>query len=180
MIRLSLVLLILAGGAQAAQPLEAMDVFELEYATAAQISPNGELTAWMIGNTNRFRAAVAFYPVINWESFIFTADLSELFLNYWVPGLPWRHRDNFEARSLLKVSENVTTPTLIMTGEEDWRTPMSESEQYYKSLKLQGVETVLVRVPEEPHGIVARPSHAMSKMTTLLGWFRKHSLQPEG
>ena len=143
-------------------------------------SGGGVLTAWMIGNTDRFRAAVAFYPVINWESFIFTADLSGLFLEYWVPGLPWRHRDNFEARSLLKVSENVTTPTLIMTGEEDWRTPMSESEQYYKALKLQGVETVLVRVPEEPHGIVARPSHAMSKMTTLLGWFDKHSGQPGG
>ncbi len=138
-------------------------------------SGGGVLTAWMIGNTDRFRAAVAFYPVINWESFIFTADLSGLFLEYWVPGLPWRHRDNFEARSLLNVSENVTTPTLIMTGEEDWRTPMSESEQYYKALKLQGVDTVLVRVPEEPHGIVARPSHAMSKMTTLLGWFEKHS-----
>lgn len=145
------------------------------YATGG--SGGGVLTAWMIGNTDRFRAAVAFYPVINWESFIFTADLSELFLNYWVPGLPWRHRDNFEARSLLKVSENVTTPTLIMTGEEDWRTPMSESEQYYKALKLQGVETVLVRVPEEPHGIAARPSHAMAKMTTLLGWFDKHSGQ---
>ena len=138
-------------------------------------SGGGVLTAWMIGNTDRFRAAVAFYPVINWESFIFTADLSGLFLEYWMPGLPWRHRDNFEARSLLRVSENVTTPTLIMTGEEDWRTPMSESEQYYKALKLQGVETVLVRVPEEAHGIVARPSHAMSKMTTLLGWFGKHA-----
>ena len=138
-------------------------------------SGGGVLTAWMIGNTDRFRAAVAFYPVINWESFVFTADLAGMFLDYWVPGLPWRHRDNYEARSLLRVSENVKTPTLIMTGEEDWRTPMSESEQYYKALKLQGVETVLVRVPGEPHGIVARPSHAMAKMTTLLGWFAKHA-----
>lgn len=138
-------------------------------------SGGGVLTAWMIGNTDRFRAALAFYPVINWESFVFTADLSELFLNYWVPGLPWRHRDNFESRSLLAVSEKVKTPTLIMTGEEDWRTPMSESEQYYKALKLQGVEAVLVRVPEEPHGIRQRPSNAMLKMVTLLGWFDKHS-----
>ncbi len=138
-------------------------------------SGGGVLTAWMIGNTDRFRAAVAFYPVINWESFIFTGDLTELFARYWVPGMPWRHRENFESRSLLAVSENVTTPTLIMTGEEDWRTPMSESEQYYKALKLQGVETVLVRVPGEPHGIIKRPSHAISKMTTLLGWFGRHS-----
>lgn len=138
-------------------------------------SGGGVLTAWMIGKSDRFRAALAFYPVINWESFIFTADLSEFFLNYWVPGLPWHHRENFESRSLLAISEHVKTPTLIMTGEEDWRTPMSESEQYYKALKLQGVEAVLVRVPEEPHGIRNRPSNAMLKIVTLLGWFKKHS-----
>jgi len=60
-----------------------------------------------------------------------------------------------------------------MTGEEDYRTPMSESEQYYKALKMLGVQTVLVRVPGEPHGIRVRPSHAMSKLTTLEGWFEK-------
>ena len=61
-----------------------------------------------------------------------------------------------------------------MTGEEDFRTPMSESEQYYKALKLRVVETVLVRVPDEPHGIRRRPSHAAAKLTTLAGWFEKY------
>jgi acylaminoacyl-peptidase len=70
--------------------------------------------------------------------------------------------------------KNVKTPTLIMTGEEDFRTPMSESEQYYKALKMLGVETVLARVPGESHGIRNRPSHYMAKMTTLQGWFEKH------
>ena len=74
----------------------------------------------------------------------------------------------------LSVVKNVKTPTLIMTGEEDYRTPMSESEQYYKALKMRGVESVLVRVPEEPHGIRRRPSHAASKLTTLQGWFDTH------
>jgi acylaminoacyl-peptidase len=136
-------------------------------------SGGGVLTAWMIGNTDRFRAALAFYPVINWESFVLTADMSALGVNNWFPGLPWDQRDNYTKRSLLSVVKNVKTPTLIMTGEEDWRTPMSESEQYYKALKLVGVETVLVRVPGEPHGIRVRPSHFMSKMTTLEGWFEK-------
>jgi acylaminoacyl-peptidase len=72
------------------------------------------------------------------------------------------------------VVKNVKTPTLIMTGEEDWRTPMSESEQYYKALKMRGVESVLVRVPGEPHGIRRHPSHAAAKLTTLAGWFEKH------
>jgi acylaminoacyl-peptidase len=140
-------------------------------------SGGGVLTAWMIGNTDRFRAALAFYPVINWESFVLTADMAPYGVSNWFPGFPWDHRDNYDRRSLLSVVKNVKTPTLIMTGEEDFRTPMSESEQYYKALKLRGIEAVLVRVPGEAHGIWGRPSHAMAKMTTLKGWFEKHRTQ---
>ncbi|MGQ0649416.1 MAG: S9 family peptidase [Gemmatimonadaceae bacterium] len=137
-------------------------------------SGGGVLTAWMIGNTDRFRAALAFYPVINWESFSLTADMAPSSVNNWFPGFPWDHQANYDKRSLLSVVRNVKTPTLIMTGEEDYRTPMSESEQYYKALKMRGVDAVLVRVPEEPHGIRRRPSHAASKLTTLQGWFDKY------
>lgn len=139
-------------------------------------SGGGVLTAWMIGRTDRFRAALAFYPVINWESFALTADMAPLAVKNWFPGFPWEseNRANYDKRSLLSVVKNVKTPTLIMTGEEDYRTPMSESEQYYKALKMRGVDAVLVRVPEEPHGIRRRPSHAASKMTTLAGWFEKY------
>jgi acylaminoacyl-peptidase len=140
-------------------------------------SGGGVLTAWMIGHTDRFRAALAFYPVINWESFSLTADMAPSSVNNWFPGFPWDHPDNYAKRSLLSVVKNVKTPTLIMTGEEDFRTPMSESEQYYKALKMRGVETVLVRVPGEPHGIRRRPSHAASKLTTLHGWFESHRSQ---
>lgn len=137
-------------------------------------SGGGVLTAWMIGHTDRFRAALAFYPVINWESFALTADMAPMAVNNWFPGFPWDHPENYDKRSLLSVVKHVKTPTLIMTGEEDFRTPMSESEQYYKALKMRGVESVLVRVPEEPHGIRRRPSHAASKLTTLQGWFERH------
>lgn len=137
-------------------------------------SGGGVLTAWMIGHTDRFRAALAFYPVINWESFALTADMAPMAVNDWFPGFPWDYPENYDQRSLLSVVKHVKTPTLIMTGEEDFRTPMSESEQYYKALKMRGVESVLVRVPEEPHGIRRRPSHAAAKLTTLAGWFQKH------
>jgi dipeptidyl aminopeptidase/acylaminoacyl peptidase len=137
-------------------------------------SGGGVLTAWMIGHTNRFRAALAFYPVINWESFALTADMAPTAVNDWFPGFPWDNRENYDKRSLLSVVKNVKTPTLIMTGEEDFRTPMSESEQYYKALKMRGVDAVLVRVPDEPHGIRRRPSHEASKLTTLSGWFEKY------
>jgi acylaminoacyl-peptidase len=137
-------------------------------------SGGGVLTAWTIGHTTRFKAALAFYPVINWESFSLTADMAPTSVNNWFPGFPWDHPENYDRRSLLSVVKNVKTPTLVMTGEEDWRTPMSESEQYYKALKMLGVDAVLVRVPEEPHGIRRRPSHAASKLTTLYGWFEKY------
>ena len=138
-------------------------------------SGGGVLTAWMIGNTDRFKAAVSFYPVINWYSFSLTADMSPVAVKYWFPGLPWDNVEHYEERSLLSVVKNVKTPTLIMTGEEDWRTPMSESEQYYKALKLLGVDAVLVRVPGEAHGIWGRPSHGMAEVTTVKGWFDKYS-----
>jgi acylaminoacyl-peptidase len=137
-------------------------------------SGGGVLTAWMIGRSQKFKAALIFYPVINWETFSLTADMSARSVSNWFPGLPWEDRENYWKRSLLSVVKNVTTPALIMTGDEDFRTPMSESEQYYKALKLQGKEAVLVRVPGESHGIRGRPSHWISKLTTMTAWFGQH------
>lgn len=137
-------------------------------------SGGGVLTCWMIGRSDRYRAAVSQYPVINWYSFILTADLSVYFSKYWFPGLPWDHTQHYMDRSLTSVVKNVKTPTMVITGEEDWRTPISESEQYYKALKLLKVESVLVRVPGEAHGIRQRPSHHVAKILNIVGWFDKH------
>lgn len=137
-------------------------------------SGGGVLTCWMIGRTTRFRAAVTVYPVINWYSFVLTSDIGNWTSKYWFPGLPWDNVEHYEKRSLLSVIKNVKTPTMVLTGEEDYRTPMSDSEQYYQALKLLGVETVLVRVPGEPHGITRLPSHHISKMLHIVGWFDQH------
>ncbi|MBY0490149.1 MAG: S9 family peptidase [Gemmatimonadaceae bacterium] len=141
-------------------------------------SGGGVLTAWLIGHSTRYRAAAALYPVINWESFNLTSDIAPNTSRTWFPGLPWDHMANYDQRSLLSVVKQVKTPTLIMTGEEDDRTPMSESIQYYKALKMLGVESALVRVPEEPHGIRRRPSHEAAKVTTTLGWFARYRVTP--
>jgi acylaminoacyl-peptidase len=137
-------------------------------------SGGGVLTCWMIGRTPRFRAAVTVYPVINWYSFVLTSDIGNWTSKYWFPGLPWDHVEHYEKRSLLSVVKNVKTPTMVLTGEADYRTPMSDSEQYYQALKLLGVEAVLVRVPDEPHGIAVRPSHHMSKIQHIISWFDRH------
>jgi acylaminoacyl-peptidase len=142
-------------------------------------SGGGVLTCWVVGHTTRFRAAVTVYPVINWYSFVLTADIGPWIYKYWFPGLPWDNVAHYEKRSLLSVVKNVKTPTMVLTGEADYRTPMSDSEQYYEALRILGVESVLVRVPDEPHGIAVRPSHHMAKVLYILGWFDRHRKAPD-
>ena len=63
---------------------------------------------------------------------------------------------------------------MLMTGEEDYRTPISESEQYYQALKLRKVDTALVRIPEASHAIIVRPSQLVAKVAHILEWLRKY------
>ncbi len=137
-------------------------------------SGGGILTCWLIGKTDRFRAAATLYPVINWYSIALTTDISVFMSKYWFPGLPWETPDDYVNRSPLSLMANVKTPTLVMTGEEDYRTPISEAEQYYKALKMLDIESALVRVPGEAHGIRGRPSHQIAKVLNIVGWFDKH------
>lgn len=138
-------------------------------------SGGGVLTAWIVGKTNRFKAAVVAKPVINWSSFVLTADISAMVTKYWFPDMPWNAPEHYWQRSPLSLVGNVTTPTMLLTGEEDHRTPMSETEQYYKALKLVGVPTAMVRVPGSSHTIAARPSNLVQKVGNILAWFEKHS-----
>ncbi|MDX1705314.1 S9 family peptidase [Pseudidiomarina sp.] len=137
-------------------------------------SGGGVLTAWIVGHTDRFAAAVVAKPVINWYSFVLTADAYNYFTKYWFPGVPWEHTEHYMKHSPISYVGNVTTPTMLLTGESDYRTPISESEQYYQALKLAGVETAMVRVPDAPHGIYTRPSNLMAKVAYILHWFEKY------
>ena len=137
-------------------------------------SGGGVLTSWIVGTTDRFRAAVVQKPVINWASFVLTSDGTAFFAKYWFADTPWDDPMAYWERSPLSLVGNVTTPTMLMTGEEDWRTPMSESEQYYQALMLRGVDTALVRVPERAHNLVARPSHLIAKASNIIAWFERY------
>ena len=137
-------------------------------------SGGGVLTCWMIDRTTRFRAAASLYPVINWYSWVLTSDLPAFGSLYWFAGPPWENAEDYTKRSVLSYVDKVTTPTLLATGENDFRTPISEAEQYYAALKLRKVEAALVRFPEEPHGLQARPSHQIAKILYVVDWFEKH------
>jgi acylaminoacyl-peptidase len=137
-------------------------------------SGGGVLTCWVVGKTDRFRAAVSTYPVINWHSWLLTSDASAAFVRNWFPGPPWEHAEHYQKRSPLSLVGKVKTPTMLITGEEDHRTPISEAEQYYKALKLRKVDAALVRVPGASHNVSARPSHLIAKVAYVLKWFETH------
>ena len=137
-------------------------------------SGGGVLSAWAVGKTDRFAAAVVAKPVINWYSFVLTADSYPFFSKYWFEEMPWENPDPYLEHSPISLAGNVTTPTMLLTGEADYRTPMSESEQFYQALKLQGVEASLVRIPDTSHGIVSRPSNLIRKVAYIVGWFDKY------
>jgi acylaminoacyl-peptidase len=139
-------------------------------------SGGGVLTAWIVGKTDRFRAAVVAKPVINWYSFALTSDHYNMYYRYWFPGVPWEHEQHYMRRSPISLVGNVTTPTMIMSGEGDLRTPISEAEQYYQALKIRKVDTALVRIPGAYHNIAGRPSQLAAKVAYVLGWFDRHDL----
>ncbi len=142
-------------------------------------SGGGVLTAWIVGQTDRFAAAVSVKPVINWYSFVLSADAYSYFTQYWFPGPPWEHLDHYMARSPITLVGNVTTPTMLMTGEADYRTPISETEQYYQALQIRNVDTAMVRIPEASHAIYRRPSNLMAKVGYILHWFERYPARGE-
>ncbi len=137
-------------------------------------SGGGVLTAWIVGHTNRFRAAVSMRPVINWHSFVGTTDGHMWYRQF--QKYPWEDPMEYAVRSPLHYVANVTTPTMVMTGEADLRTPIGQSEEYYRALKMLKKDTLLVRMPEEYHGW-RRPSHRLLQQLYLMAWFEKYRVK---
>lgn len=138
-------------------------------------SGGGALTAWIVGRTQRFKAAAAQKPVINWTSEVLTTDVYTFMAKYWFGDMPWEDPQAYWRRSPLSLVGNVTTPTLVVVGDKDLRTPVSDSEQYFQALQLRGVPTALVKVPgASHHGLAARPSQSAAKASAILAWFERY------
>ncbi len=142
-------------------------------------SGGGVLTAWIVGKTDRFKAAATQKPVINWTSEALTMDATLFTSRYWFTKLPWEDPMDYWKRSPLSLVGNVKTPTLVVVGSEDYRTPVSESEQYYAALQIRGVPTALVKVPGASHGgFTARPSQSAAKASAIIAWFDRYRTRP--
>ena len=137
-------------------------------------SAGGIMTAWMIGKSNRFKAAVVVKPVMNWISKTLVADNYFGYANSRYSGQPWENFDTYWKFSPLSLVGNVETPTMVMVGMNDLGTPPSEAKQLYHALKLRKIETVLVEIPEASHGIARKPSNLISKVAHTLAWLKKY------
>ncbi len=139
------------------------------------VSGGGVLTLWGVAHDHRFRAAVSIKPVVSWESWMLTADMGPTGGLVWLGGvLPWQDPAKYRARSPLALAGQIRTPTLLMAGEADSRTPPTEALQMYSALKLAGVETALLRFPGTSHSSGAmRPSLFAAEVSATLGWFGK-------
>ncbi|MDX1637678.1 MAG: S9 family peptidase [Balneolaceae bacterium] len=137
-------------------------------------SAGGIMTAWIIGKTDRFRSAAVVKPVMNWISKTLTADNYYGYAYYRYPGQPWENFVDYWEHSPISLVGNVETPTLVMVGTEDLRTPPSEAKQLYHGLKLRKIETAYVEIPGASHFISDRPSQMITKVDHILAWFEKY------
>lgn len=138
-------------------------------------SGGGVLTAWIVGHTDRFAAAVSMKPVINWYSFVGTTDGSSWYYNF--KKMPWEDPSEHLRRSPITYVGNVKTPTMLLTGDLDLRTPLEQTEQYYRALKMRKVDTLMVRINDEYHGFNFTPRHPSNRISQILylrGWFDKY------
>jgi dipeptidyl aminopeptidase/acylaminoacyl peptidase len=140
-------------------------------------SGGGVLTAWIVGHTDRFAAASSNCPVVDWLSFVGTTDGATWYRNF--KKLPWEDPSEHLRRSPLMYVGNVTTPTMLMTGVNDLRTPISQTEEFYQALKMRKVPTAMVRFNDEYHGTTSKPSNFLRTQLYLHRWFTKHARKDE-
>jgi dipeptidyl aminopeptidase/acylaminoacyl peptidase len=140
-------------------------------------SGGGVLSSWVIGHTTRFAAAAVRCPVIDWLSFAGQTDIPLFTYNFFDAPF-WEKPEQWLKQSSLMYVGNVKTPTLVMTGELDMRTPMPQSEEYYSALKMRGIEAVLLRFAGEYHGTGSKPSNFMRTQLYMMSWYQKHGGTP--
>ncbi len=136
-------------------------------------SGGGVLSSWVIGHTTRFAAAAVRCPVIDWIAMAGQTDIPLFTYNFFDAPF-WEKPDQWLKQSSLMYVGNVTTPTLLMTGELDLRTPMPQSEEYYQALKMRHVPTVLLRFSGEYHGTGSKPTNFMRTQLYMMSWFQKY------
>ena len=139
-------------------------------------SGGGLLTNWVIGHTQRFKAAVAQRDIADWADFWYNADFT-LFTPMWFRGAPWEQEADFKARSPITYITQINTPLMLIEGEADFRTPPAAGgEQMFRALKYRKIPTVMVRFPGESHELSrsGMPRHRVERLQHIVSWFDKY------
>ncbi len=142
-------------------------------------SGGGVLSSWVIGHTDRFAAAAVRCPVIDWLSMTGNTDIP-LFTYSFFKKPFWEDPSDWLSHSSVMTVGKVTTPTLLMTGVLDRRTPMPQTEEYYAALKVRGVPVKLLQFEGEYHGTASKPSNFIRTQLYMMSWFKKYTRSPEG
>jgi len=136
-------------------------------------SGGGLLTNWVVGQTNRFAAAVSQRDIATWEAWWYSSDFT-LFQPNWFKAPPFDDEQDFKARSPLTYIKNVKTPMMFILGEADYRTPPGAGgEQMFRALKFRKIPAVMVRFPNESHELSrsGQPWHRIERLQNIVGWF---------
>jgi dipeptidyl aminopeptidase/acylaminoacyl peptidase len=141
-------------------------------------SGGGVLSSWVIGHTTRFAAAAVRCPVINWLSMAGNTDIPLFTYNFFDAPF-WEKPEQWLKQSSLMYVGSVKTPTLLMTGELDLRTPMPQTEEYYAALKYLKVPVVMLRFHGEYHGTSSKPSNFLRTQLYMMSWYQKYRLGSE-
>lgn len=145
------------------------------------ISGGGNLSTWIIGQTNRFKAAVPQNPVTNWQSFYGVSDIGVWFATRQLGGHPHEVPDIYDRCSPITYAHQCTTPTLMIQTEHDWRCPAEQSEQFYTVLRANDCIVEMLRQPKGSHGGSIRGPLPLrtANLEAKLNWFNKYILDIE-
>lgn len=137
-------------------------------------SYGGYMTNWIVGQTDRFKAAVTINSVTNLFTSFGTGDIDSV----WAQGdygWPWEREAFYRERSPITYAARVTTPIRIIAAEEDYRCPIAQSEEYYTWLKKFGkVPVDFVRLPKASHGVFASPRQRVRRMELVFEWITRY------
>jgi len=139
-------------------------------------SYGGYMTNWIIGHTNRFKSAVTQRSVSNFISMYGSSDVNWAFQYELGDQPPWENLANYWRQSPIKYIGNVKTPTLVIHSEQDLRCAIEQGEQVFVALKKLGVDTEMVRFPDEPHGLSrgGRTDRRIERLKHILRWFDRY------
>ncbi len=138
-------------------------------------SYGGYMTNWIVGHTNRFKAAVTQRSVVNLESFFGSSDVGfDIYREF--DGMPWKNLENYRKCSPLTYAKNIKTPLLIIHSEQDLRCGIEQAEQLFATLKMMRKKVEFIRFPDEPHGLSrhGRPDRRIARLAWIAKWFNRY------